>query len=433
MYNRLKQKLQNQTAKIGIVGLGYVGLPLAVEFAKRGFAVTGIDVNPDKVRKINRGESFIHDIDAQLLRDLVKRKVFTATKDFSRLADLDCISICVPTPLNKSKDPDVHYILDVTKKIQCYLRPGQLIALESTTYPGTTRELVLAQLHNTNTRVGRDFFLVYSPERVDPGNTDYTIHNTPKIVSGITRKCTRLGKLLYEQIVVQVVTMSSTEAAEMTKLLENTFRTVNIALVNEISIMCHKLGINVWEVIDAASTKPFGYMKFYPGPGLGGHCLPIDPHYLSWKLKKLHYNARFIELAGEVNSEMPEFVVSRVMDGLNKQKKTVNGSRVMVLGVAYKKDVADIRESPAIDILHILREKGAEVFYHDPHIAEIQLSDTRLRSRQLRASFLRTLDCVVLTTDHSAVNYVNLEKNAKLIVDTRNVFKASRNGNIITL
>lgn len=433
MYTDLKKKIRDHSAVIGVIGLGYVGIPLAIEFAKKGYTVLGFDVNSDKIRMINKKINPVDGVDPVLFNQLVADKKLQATDDFSQLAAVDCISICVPTPLNKSKDPDVHYILDVTEQISRHRRRGQLIVLESTTYPGTTRELVLPLLQTKTMKAGRDFFLVYSPERVDPGNQSYAIHNTPKIVSGVTTKCMKLAMCLYRQIVDDVVSVSSTEAAEMTKLLENTFRSVNIGLVNELAIMCHKLGVDVWEVIDAAATKPFGYIKFYPGPGLGGHCIPIDPHYLSWKLKKLNYRARFIELAGEINSEMPEYVVARLMDGLNKRKKTVNGSKVMVLGVAYKKDVADTRESPALDILHILENKGARVYYHDPHIPEVILNSITLQSSTLSPAFIRKMDCVIIATDHSAIDYRLIEQHAHFVLDTRNVFKESTSNRVVRL
>lgn len=422
MIKQLENKIREKSARIAVIGLGYVGLPIAVEFARRGFAVIGIDNDERKIHELTSGHSYVNDIPGREMARLIHTKAITATIHYEALLDADCISVCVPTPLNKTKDPDVSYLVEASCNIKKFLRRGQLVCLESTTYPGTTRELILPILSEGGLNVGSDFFLAFSPERIDPGNKTYTIRNIPKVVAGITSNCTRAVRLLYSQIVERTVLVSSPEAAEMTKLLENTFRIVNIGLVNELAIMCDKLRINVWEVIDAASTKPFGFMKFYPGPGLGGHCIPVDPHYLSWKLKFLKYKARFIELAGEINSEMPEYVVRKIGDGLNNFKKAINGSNILLIGVAYKRDIDDIRESPALDILELLRAKGAQVYYHDPYVPALTARDASFQSDELTGELVQSMDCVVIVTDHSDVNYNLIKKMAKLVVDTRNVF-----------
>jgi UDP-N-acetyl-D-glucosamine dehydrogenase len=429
----LLKKIRNKTAKIAVIGIGYVGLPLAIEFAKEGFDVTGIDTDTRKVEAINNGSSYIRDVEKEELIPLVQSGRLRATLDYSLLKDIDAISICVPTPLNKTKDPDVSYILDAANKISKFIHAKQLIVLESTTYPGTTRELILPILKETGLKVGEDFYLAFSPERIDPGNKFYKTRNTPKIVAGITPKCTEVAELLYQQVIDTIVPVSSTETAEVVKLLENTFRSVNIALVNEIAIICNKLKLNVWEVIEAAATKPFGYMPFYPGPGLGGHCLPIDPSYLSWKLRTLDYRARFIELAGEVNTEMPYFVTDKIIDGLNRSMKSVNGSNILVLGVAYKKDIDDIRESPALDIIKILKEKGAEVIFNDPNVPFIKTDELKMSSVVIDEELLKKMDCVVITTDHSGYNWQWITKNANLIVDTRNATRGISEEKIIRL
>lgn len=416
----LIEKIMSKKARIGIIGIGYVGLPLAVEFAKSGYNVVGIDLNQEKVRRINRGENYIKDIPDSELRGLVEDKRLSATCDFSVLKDIDAISICVPTPLNKTKDPDLSCILDSTKEIKKYLHKDQLIILESTTYPGTTRELILPMLEDTGFKVGIDFFLTFSPERIDPGNKIFNTRNTPKVIGGITEACKRHALALYGNIIEKVIPVSSTESAEIVKLLENTFRSINIGLVNEVAIMCNKLGIDVWEVIEAASSKPYGFMPFYPGPGLGGHCIPIDPHYLSWKLKTLNYRARFIELAGEINSGMPHYVVDKMVDALNRQKKCLNGSSILILGVAYKKDIDDPRESPALDIIKILQEKGAEVSYNDPYIPSLDDNFKGMRSIDINKGLLSGMDCAVIVTDHSTYDWEMIAKNSKLVVDTRN-------------
>ncbi|MBI4619803.1 MAG: nucleotide sugar dehydrogenase [Desulfobacterales bacterium] len=429
----LLKKISNKTARIAVIGVGYVGLPLAIEFAKEGFNVIGIDTDPGKVEAINNGSSYIQDVQKEELTSLVQSERLRATLDYSLLKDIDAISICVPTPLNKTKDPDVSYILDAADKISKFIHAKQLVVLESTTYPGTTRELILPILEETGLKVGEDFYLAFSPERIDPGNKFYKTRNTPKIVAGITPKCTEVAKLLYQQVIDTIVPVSSTETAEVVKLLENTFRSVNIALVNEVAIICNKLKLNVWEVIEAAATKPFGYMSFYPGPGLGGHCLPIDPSYLSWKLRTLDYRARFIELASEINTEMPYFVTNKITDGLNVSRKSVNGSNILVLGVAYKKDIDDIRESPALDIIKILKEKGAEVIFNDPNVPFIKTDELKMSSVVIDEELLKKMDCVVITTDHSGYNWEWITENANLIVDTRNATRGINEDKIIRL
>ncbi len=425
----LKERIIKKRAKIAVIGLGYTGLPLATEFSKAGFDVTGIEIDKDKVRMINEGKCYIQDVQQSDLKELVKNNRLKATTDFSVLKKMDAVSICVPTPLRKTRDPDISYIISAVEEVAKYLHPAQLVILESTTYPGTTREVILPRLEARNMRVGRDFFLAFSPERVDPGNKIYTIRNTPKIVSGITKKCTSIAVTLYEQIIDEVVPVSTTESAEMVKLLENTFRIVNVGLVNEIALICDRLNLDTWEVIDAAATKPFGFMPFYPGPGLGGHCVPIDPHYLSWKLKALNFYARFIELAGEINSKMPEFLVSKIDAALNEREKSIKGSKILILGVAYKRNVSDIRESPALDVMRLLKEKGGKIVYNDPYVPQVE----GLKSISLTGSSLGNADCVVITTDHSVYDYKQIVKNAKLVVDSRNATKGIRDKKIVKL
>jgi UDP-N-acetyl-D-glucosamine dehydrogenase len=409
--------------------MGYVGLPLAVEFGRVGFRVTGIDIKESTVKVINSGKSHIEDIKDYQVKELTDLKRLVCTTDFSVLKNLDCVAIAVPTPLNKTKDPDVSFILSAVEQIKKYLRPGQLIVLESTTYPGTTEELILPLLEEQGYKVGVEFFLAFSPERVDPGNIVYSTHNTPKVVGGVTPSCTNVVRTLYEQVISKVITVGSTKAAEMVKLLENTFRSVNIGLVNEVALMCDRLEIDVWEVIDAAATKPFGFMPFYPGPGLGGHCIPIDPHYLSWKLRSLNYYARFIELAGDINSGMPEYVVEKIAQALNSQKKSLKGSRVMVLGVAYKKDISDVRESPALDIIKLLERKGVNVTYNDPHVDSLMLDGgQKYKSVPMNARSVSGVDCVAIVTNHTDYNYQWIVDKAKLVVDTRNATKFVKNG-----
>ncbi|KPL01324.1 MAG: UDP-N-acetyl-D-glucosamine dehydrogenase [candidate division Zixibacteria bacterium SM23_73_3] len=423
LYKTLEKKIKNRTAVVGVIGMGYVGLPLAVELGRENFKVIGIDINSHRVNRINSGKSDIDDVKDKDLKPLVKSGNIKATTNFAVLKKVDCVTICVPTPLSKTKDPDVSYILAGVSEVQKYLHPGQLVILESTTYPGSTEELILPMLEETGLEVGKDFFLAFSPERVDPGNKKYSTKNTPRVVGGITPQCTKIAKLFYEQTLTDAVPVSSTKSAEMVKLLENTFRSVNIGLVNEVALMCDRLKIDVWEIIDAANTKPFGFMPFYPGPGLGGHCIPIDPHYLSWKLKSLNYYARFIELAGDINSHMPEYVVERINRALNQKKKSLKGSKVLVLGVAYKRDIKDVRESPALDVIKLLQNGGAQVKYNDPHVFSIRMDDSVMKSVRLTKKILLGSDCVVVLADHSAYDYEFIVRNAQLVMDTRNATK----------
>jgi len=421
----LNEKIANRTARYGVVGLGYVGLPLAVEFAKVGFHVTGFEVDAGKVERVTAGDSYIEDVAVSELRPLVEAGTLCATTDFDELAQMDIISICVPTPLSKTRDPNMSFVQSATEDIARRLRKGQLVILESTTYPGTTDELVRPALEKSGFRVGEDIFLAFSPERVDPSNPIFGVKNTPKIVGGVDEVSGDLARDFYSHAIDEVIKVSSAAAAEMSKLLENTFRSVNIGLVNEVAIMCQRLGLDVWEVIDAAATKPFGFMKFVPGPGLGGHCIPIDPFYLSWKLRTLNYRARFIELAGEVNSEMPHYCVRLVTDALNEQRKSVRGSRVLLLGVAYKNDVADTRESPAIDILKLLEKSGADVVYSDPFVPMFRNGTGDHHSVPLDEEQLRSADCVVVTCRHTGVDFDSVARHAKAIVDTRNAYPNS--------
>jgi UDP-N-acetyl-D-glucosamine dehydrogenase len=427
----LEEKIRSRTARVGIVGLGYVGLPLAVEFANAGFSVTGIDLSEQKTRSVNTGQSYIGDISTPALAKLVEAGKLRATTDFSIVSELDTINICVPTPLRKTKDPDMSYIVSACEEIAKYIHPGTLIILESTTYPGTTDELVLPMLTASGLKVGEDFFLCFSPERVDPGNPKYQTKNIPKVVGGVTAACTEVGRLFYAQALQTVVPVSSTQVAEMVKLLENTFRMINIGLVNEIAMMCDRIGINVWEVIDAAATKPFGFMPFYPGPGLGGHCIPIDPFYLSWKTKQAGIEARFIELAGYINGQMPHFVVDKVQNALNDAGKPVKGSHIHIMGVAYKRDIDDMRESPALDIAMLLQKRGGKITYSDPHVPQLRLDGLNLEAQPETAA--AAADCVVIITDHTAFDYKGLAKNAKLIVDTRNALRGVKSENIVRL
>lgn len=419
--NQLLKKLKDRSANIVVLGLGYVGLPLAAIFAEAGYRVTGVDPDQNKVDQINQGTSYIDDVDSSLVYKMVKSKNLQATSDFSVVKNADAVSICVPTPLRKTRDPDMSFVVDVTETIAPYIHPDMVVILESTTYPGTTRELLLPKLvENNNLRVGENFFLAFSPERVDPGRKDWTIKNTPKVVGGITSNCTDAAATLYENALENVVRVSTAEVAEMTKLLENTFRMVNIGLVNEMAIMCDRMGIDVWEVIDAAATKPFGFMKFTPGPGLGGHCIPIDPLFLSWKLRSLNYTARFIDLASEINTGMPRFVVRKVGEALNDQQKAFNGSKILILGAAYKPDIDDIRESPALDVIGLLMQNGAEVSYHDPYIPELDQDNIKLRSVVDLSDAVIRADCVVIITNHSLYDYQEIYHNASCILDARN-------------
>ncbi len=419
---QLIAKIKDKTAQIAVIGMGYVGLPLAVEFAEAGFRVVGIDVNASKMELLNAGESYIPDIPTEVMAPLVNAGKLSGTTDFSVLKNADAVSICVPTPLGKSKDPDISYIVAASEQIGTYAHAGMLVVLESTTYPGTTDEVILPRLIEAEMDVGEDFFLAFSPERVDPGNEVWQTRNTPKVLGGVTPNCLAVATALYQHAVDKLVPVSSTQAAEMVKLLENTFRAVNIALVNEMAIMCDKLGVDVWEVIEAASTKPFGFMPFYPGPGVGGHCIPLDPHYLSWKLKTLNYSAQFIELAGEINSHMPDYVVGKVTDALNDAVKPVKRSKVLILGVAYKPNIDDVRESPALDVIHLLDEKGAEVSYHDPYIPTLKHEILELESVDL-ADALPNADCVVIITDHDVYDWEQIVNQTTLIVDTRHALR----------
>jgi UDP-N-acetyl-D-glucosamine dehydrogenase len=429
---RIGRKIRDRSARVGVVGLGYVGLPLAVEFAKAGFAVTGIDLQQAKVDQVNRGESYIRDVADSDLQEVRKNKRLIAVSDFRAVAELDTINICVPTPLRKTKDPDMSYIISACQEIAKYFHPGMLIILESTTYPGTTEEVLLPTLSGMGLSVGKDFFLCFSPERVDPGNPRFQTRNIPKVVGGVTPECTELGALFYRQALETVIPVSSTRVAEMVKLLENTFRMINIGLVNEIAIMCDRMGINVWEVIEAAASKPFGFMPFYPGPGLGGHCIPIDPFYLSWKSREAGIEARFIELAGHINGQMPHFVLEKIQNALNDVSKPIKGSHIHILGVAYKKDIDDVRESPALDVIHLLMKRGATVTYSDPYVPAIQIDGAQLSSACFLDEVSRA-DCTVIITDHSNVNYEALVQHGRLIVDTRNALRGHSHAKIFRL
>jgi UDP-N-acetyl-D-glucosamine dehydrogenase len=429
----LREKIRNRQARIGIIGLGYVGLPLAVEFAKAGFQVTGFDVDVAKVSSINKGHSYIGDVASEDVAAAVNAGKLSATDDMSKLHDMDAIDICVPTPLRKTRDPDLSYVVLAVDAVRARLKPGQLVILESTTYPGTTDEVVQPALEEGGLKAGKDFYLAFSPERVDPGNATYTTRTIPKVVGGVNEISTELAKELYGAIISTIVPVSSTQVAEMVKLLENTFRAVNIGLVNEIALMSHRMNIDVWEVIEAASTKPFGFMPFYPGPGLGGHCIPIDPFYLSWKARQNGFECRFIELAGHINGSMPAFVVERVSEALNSQKKAINGSRIHIFGVAYKKDVGDMRESPALDVLELLHRRGAVLSYTDPHVPILEHGDLSLKSVAEAGAASDDIDCAVICTNHSAFNYGEMPKRFPLVVDTRNALKNIQAENVFRL
>jgi UDP-N-acetyl-D-glucosamine dehydrogenase len=431
---RLKRKIADKSACLGVIGLGYVGLPLAVEFAHAGFPVIGFDIDPAKIAQLQRGQSYIGDVTNRRLRAVRER--LSVTSDFDRLAEVDSVNICVPTPLRKTRDPDVSYIVAAVEEIKRRLHRDELVILESTTYPGTTDELILPMLEATGLKVGTDFFLAFSPERVDPGNSRFQTTNIPKVVGGVTRQCTELAQLLYSATLENVVPVSSTRVAEMVKLLENTFRSVNIGLVNELALMCNKMNIDVWEVIDAAATKPFGFMPFYPGPGLGGHCIPIDPFYLSWKAKQNGFEARFIELAGQVNSAMPHYVVQKTMDALNERRKSLNGSKILLLGVTYKADIDDTRESPAIDIYKLLADRGAQVTFHDPYVDELHLGPAEggtVKGRPLTPKLLREADCTIVITAHGSIDYRAVVRHAQLIFDARNALKGFTADHIVRL
>lgn len=426
----LLSRIESHDAVVGIVGIGYVGLPLSVAFAEAGFRTIGLDVNRTVVDGVNNGRSHILDITSERLEVLTTPGILEATDDFERLAEADAIVICVPTPLSKTDDPDMSYILSATEAVREHLRPGQLVILESTTYPGTTREMVLPMLEETGLVAGSDFWLAFSPERVDPGNADWHIVNTPKIVGGLSPECHSLAVALFGEALETIVEVSSPEAAELAKILENTFRAVNIGLVNEMAVISDRLGIDVWEVIEAAATKPYGFMKFFPGPGLGGHCIPVDPHFLAWKMKTLHYRTRFIELAAEINAEMPRYVVERVTEAMNRVRKSLNGSRVLLLGMSYKPDVEDVRESPAFDIAQLLMQRGANIEYHDPYVPQVSLEDQMLESQDLSAELLASVDVVVITTDHSSVDYGFVTEHASIVVDPRNAIRETRGATV---
>ena len=428
----LEEKIRNKTAKVGVVGLGYVGLPLAVEFAHAGFDVTGIDVTAGKIAELNAGRSYIQDIPNSSVEPYVTANKLRGTMDFSAIKDLDTINICVPTPLRKTKDPDMSFIVAACESIVEHLTPGKLIILESTTYPGTTDELLLPMFEKNGLKVGVDFFLCFSPERVDPGNEKFQTRNIPKVVGGMTPACNQLAVAFYSQALDHVVPVSSPTVAEMVKLLENTFRMINIGMVNELAIMCDRMKINVWEVIDAAATKPFGFMAFYPGPGLGGHCIPIDPFYLSWKTRQAGIEARFIELAGYINGQMPHFVVDKIQNALNDKAKSIKNSKIHILGVAYKKNIDDMRESPALDIIHLLRDKGGDVTYSDPYVKVLKFDGLTFESQDV-ASSCKAADCVVIVTDHKDFDYNAIEADSSLIVDTRNGMKNIKSTKVVRL
>ncbi len=425
----LKKKIENHTARIGVIGLGYVGLPLAVEKGKVGFPVLGFDINAEKVAMVSAGENYIGDVKDEELKELVDKKILQATTDFAKLADCDVVIICVPTPLTITRDPDISYMKASAEEVGKTIRQGQLITLESTTYPGTTQEVILPILEQSGLKVGKDFFLAFSPERVDPGNKRFSTKNTSKVVGGVTPYCLEIAYTLYAQTIVNVVPVSSPAAAELTKVFENTYRAVNIALVNEMMLLCDRMGLDVWEIVEAASTKPFGIHTFYPGPGVGGHCIPIDPFYLTWKAREYDFHTRFIELAGEINVEVSSYVVNKVYRALNSMNKSVKDAKLLVVGVAYKKDIEDVRESPALIIMELLRKEGAILSYHDPYVPVIEPhggSTMHLESIQLTPNVLQEADCVLIITDHSAIDYDQIVQYAPLVVDTRNATKDVR-------
>lgn len=437
--SQLVERIQRGNATVGIIGLGYVGLPLAVECARSGFKVLGFDISEPVCNGINAGKSHVEDVPTEQLAGYVKKGLITATTDFGRLKEADVISICVPTPLNKIKDPDLSYVVSAAMSVKATLRPGQVIILESTTYPGTTREVLLPAFEETGLKVGVDFGLCFSPERVDPGNPTWQTRNTPKVIGGITKRCNEAALALYSKVFDTMVPVESPEAAELVKVYENTFRMINIALANELAQACDRLGLDVWGVIDAAGTKPFGFMKFTPGPGLGGHCIPLDPHYLSWKMRTLQYKTRMIELASEINAEMPVYVVRKASDALNEHCKAMKGAKVLVLGVAYKKNISDLRESPALDIIKLLQEKGAKVSFHDPHCPEIKddghtpIQGLPMHSVALTDDALRAADLVLVVTDHSGLDYERVLKVAPLVLDTRGVLKGREDPKLVGL
>ena len=426
------EKIETRAARSGVIGLGYVGLPLAVAIASAGFRVTGIDICSEKIERLKQGISDVPDVTNAVLAPLIASEQLQVTTDFSVLRELDTVNICVPTPLGENRTPDMQFIIAAVQQIAQYLHPEQLIILESTTYPGTTAEVVLPELNarfSGTLQVGRDFYLAYSPERIEPGNRTHSVTNTPKIIGGVTPQCTHVAKTFYAQFIRKTHTVSSPRTAEMVKLLENTFRSVNIGLINEVALICDRMDLDVWEIIDAAATKPFGFMPFYPGPGLGGHCIPIDPHYLSWKAQMYQYHARFIELATEINSEMPKYVLDKIIHALNLQRKPLNGAKLLILGIAYKKDIGDIRESPALEVIRLILDKKAEFLYHDPYIKDLALDDTEIyHSEPLTVALVESVDCVVILTDHTAIDYNWLVAHAQLIVDTRNATRGVKKG-----
>ena len=430
---QLERKIRDRTAVIGIVGLGYVGLPLAVAFTQAGLKVIGFDMQAERVEAVNRGESYIADISSQTLSTIIASNRLQATTDQSHLAEVDAVCICVPTPLSRTKEPDLSYIIHESEEVSKYLQHGQLVILESTTYPGTTREKVLPILEHSGLKVAQDFYLAYSPERVDPGNKKYNIKNTPKIVGGVDSESTRLATLLYRQIADVVFPVSSFEVAEMTKIFENVFRNVNIALVNELAWLCENMSISVWEVIDAASSKPFGYMPFFPGPGVGGHCIPLDPYYLSNKAREYDFHTRFIDLASEINERMPYHVTSRIVDILNARGKSIRGSKLLVLGIAFKKNVEDVRGSPSLKLINLLLKKGAEIIYNDPYVAKIRIGEDTLTSAELTKELLSTTDCAIIATDHGSYDYQYIVDSASVVFDTRGVTRTIKGKNILRL
>jgi UDP-N-acetyl-D-glucosamine dehydrogenase len=423
----LAKKLTSKNARVGVIGLGYVGLPLAVALAAENFYLTGIDLNKQKVKRVNAGDSYISDVDSVQLAEVVENERLNATTDFSMLANLDVVVICVPTPISQSKAPDLSYIVRAAEDVSQHIHKGQLVVLESTTYPGTTEDVVLPLLEQSGLRVGKDFYLAFSPERVDPGNTQFSLRNTPKVIGGVTPKCTEMASLLYSSVADEIITVSSPQVAETTKLFENVFRNVNIALVNELTVLCRKMGISAYEVVEAASTKPFGFMRFNPGPGVGGHCIPVDPYYLAAKAKEYDFHSKFIESAGEVNENMPYFVAELVAEALNQRGKPTKGSKVLILGVAYKKDINDVRETPAVRVIKSLTEKGASVIYNDPFVETLHVNGSLMVSKVLTKKLLNSADCTVILTNHSSYDYQDVVRQSRLVIDTRAATKNIKN------
>lgn len=434
MINDFEKKILDKSARVAVIGLGYVGLPLAVEFAKAGFEVIGIDLIQEKVDNVNKGLNYIGDVDDEELKEVIGNGKLKAYTSFERVREADCVSICVPTPLNRTNDPDMSYIENSTAAVIEYAHENMLVVLESTTYPGTTREVILPEFEKLGYVPGENFFLCFSPERVDPGNPKFNTQNTPKVMGGMTKTCSQMGKMLYEQVIPNIVSVSSCETAELAKLLENTFRSINIGLANEMAIMCEKLGVDVWEVIDAAATKPFGFMKFYPGPGLGGHCIPIDPNYLSWKMKNFNYHARFIEVAEDINKHMPHLVVDKLMKIMNQNKKCINGSKIVMLGMAYKEDIDDLRESPALDIYDLLRKNGADVVYNDDYAVKFEYKDGEIVETVVyNEELLQSADCVIVTASHKYYDPKFIVENSSLVLDTRNITKGIESPRVFKL